>query len=201
MGLTNGTAYTFSVHAGNAIGTGTESARSSAVTPATVPGAPTVVSVDARDGRVTVSWSAPAGTGGAAITGYTVTAAPGGATATTDGTTHTADVTGLVNGTAYTFTVTATNSVGTGPASGASAAATPTADLAVVIATVHYGYWMLGSDGTVYGFGDATPSPGASPPARPPPCTSSRPRAPMGTGSSTTSATSPISATPATSAA
>ena len=105
-GLTNGTAYTFSVHAGNAIGTGTESARSSAVTPATVPGAPTVVSVDARDGRVTVSWSAPAGTGGAAITGYTVTAAPGGATATTDGTTHTADVTGLVNGTAYTFTVT-----------------------------------------------------------------------------------------------
>src|SRR5204862_8282681 len=42
-GLTNGLAYTFKVAATNAVGTGAQSGASNAVTPATVPGAPTLV--------------------------------------------------------------------------------------------------------------------------------------------------------------
>jgi len=70
---------------------------------------------------VTVSWTAPSSDGGAAITGYKVTAAPGGATGTTTGATSVV-VKGLTNGKPYTFTVTATNPAGTGTASAVSGA-------------------------------------------------------------------------------
>ncbi|WP_188054202.1 Ig-like domain-containing protein [Sphingosinithalassobacter sp. CS137] len=90
---------------------------------ATAPGAPTIGTATAGDGQATVSFAAPASNGGAAITGYTVTASPGGATASGSGSPIT--VTGLTNGQAYTFTVTATNAQGTGPASAASNAVTP----------------------------------------------------------------------------
>ncbi len=90
----------------------------------TVPGAPTGASATAGDTHASVSWTAPASNGGSAITGYTVTSTPGGLTATTAGTSAT--VTGLTNGTAYTFTVTAANAIGTSVASVASATVTPT---------------------------------------------------------------------------
>jgi hypothetical protein len=122
-GLTNGTAYTFTVTAANIVGTGAPSAASSAVTPASVPGAPTGVTATSGNEEAVVSFTAPASSGGSAITSYTVTANPGGITASGAGSPIT--VTGLTNGTAYTFTVTATNGVGTGLASAASTAVTP----------------------------------------------------------------------------
>jgi len=95
--------------------------------PASVPGAPTIGTATAGDGQATVSFAAPSNTGQQPITGYTVTAAPGGATAHCAASPCT--VTGLTNGTAYTFTVTATNGVGTGAASASSNSVTPTAQV------------------------------------------------------------------------
>jgi hypothetical protein len=123
-GLTDGTAYTFTVTATNLVGTGSPSVASTPVTPAAAPGAPTGVGAVPGDGQATVSWVAPASNGGSAITGYTVTSSPGGLTASTAGATS-AVVMGLTDNTAYTFKVTATNAIGTGPASSPSPAVTP----------------------------------------------------------------------------
>ena len=113
-GLTAGTAYTFTVQASNANGTGPVSAHSNSVTPtgAVAPSAPTGVSASPATGQAQVSWTAPAN-GGSPITGYTVTPYIGdhGADARPgrSGSATAATVTGLTNGTAYTFTVAATN--------------------------------------------------------------------------------------------
>jgi hypothetical protein len=96
---------------------------------ATAPGAPTGVSATAGNASATVSWAAP-GSGGSAITSYTVTPYIGSVAQTpvtvsgNPPATQTT-VTGLTNGTSYTFTVSATNAVGTGPSSSPSNAVTP----------------------------------------------------------------------------
>jgi hypothetical protein len=127
-GLTNGTTYTFAIAATNAMGTGPDSVESAGVTPATVPGAPTGVSGTGGLDEVVLSWTAPSD-GGSPITGYTVTPSLLGIalTPTTYSSPATSEtLTGLLLGSIYTFTVTATNAVGTGPSSASSAGISPT---------------------------------------------------------------------------
>jgi YVTN family beta-propeller protein len=130
-GLINGIPYTCTVTATNASGTGAASAASNSVTPVApvaVPGAPTGIGATAGNASATVSFTAPANTGGGTLS-YTVTSSPGGFVAS--GSASPITVVGLVNGVAYTFTVTATNSAGTSSASAASNAITPGAATAV----------------------------------------------------------------------
>jgi hypothetical protein len=90
------------------------------------PGAPTSVVATAGDARATVTFAAPTNNGGSAITGYTVTSIPAGGIDSNAGTTSlTHTITGLTNGTSYTFSVKATNAVGTSVASAPSNAVTP----------------------------------------------------------------------------
>jgi uncharacterized protein YhjY with autotransporter beta-barrel domain len=208
IGLTNGTAYTFTVTAANSVGTGAASSASNSVTPAALqtitfnnpgtrnfgtsstltasassglsvtftsattavctitdagalttvstgtctinanqagdaayfaapqvsqsfdinavaPGAPVIGVANAGNTQATISFTPPNSNGGSAITSYTATSAPGGLTGSCA--TSPCTVTGLTNGTAYTFTVTATNSVATGSPSAASNSVTPKA--------------------------------------------------------------------------
>jgi hypothetical protein len=96
---------------------------------ATAPGAPTGVSVAVANGQASVSWTAPSSNGGSPITGYQVKVIPSGGTTTTvpvnSGTATSTTITGLSDGTSYTFTVAAINAIGTGVASAASHAVTP----------------------------------------------------------------------------
>ncbi|APV50826.1 hypothetical protein BWI17_14700 [Betaproteobacteria bacterium GR16-43] len=125
-GLVDGVTYVFTVRAVNAIGTGPASDPSYPAVFATVPGAPSIFAVNTGNGSATVFFSAPALDGASPITGYTVTSNPAGGTDSNAGTLDDPHVvTGLTNGVAYTFTVTATNSVGTGPASAPSGSVTP----------------------------------------------------------------------------
>lgn len=127
-GLTNGIEYVFYIQAINARGLST-AANFNAATPSPIlPTAPRAVTTNvasAGSGEVIVSWLAPLDDGGAPITQYTVTSSPDSITAQVDGDTLSTTVSGLTNGTSYTFTVIATNNIGNSPASSASAATIP----------------------------------------------------------------------------
>jgi len=125
-----------------------------------VPGAPTSVTASAGNAQASVSWTAPTGViTQAPITDYFVqfssnsgsswtTFSDGTATATS------ATVTGLTNGTAYTFRVAAVNGVGTGAYSTASSAVTPETDSEFSSVSL-----LLHMDGTGSTFVDSSGTP------------------------------------------
>lgn len=95
------------------------------------PGAPTIGTATAGNAQASITFTAPTNLGvPAVITSYTATSSPGGITGSAASSPIT--VTGLTNGQAYTFTVTATNASGTGPASAASNSVTPSSAPAAV---------------------------------------------------------------------
>lgn len=123
-GLTNDLSYNFRVKAVNAMGTSVASSTTTK-TPGlpTAPDAPTGATAVEGNTQATITFTAPVDNGGASVTSYTVTSSPGGFTSS--GASSPLTVTGLTNGTGYTFTVTATNSVGTSSSSSASNSVTP----------------------------------------------------------------------------
>src|SRR5207244_2717198 len=123
--LANGTSYTFTVKAKNAMGASPASPPSVAVTPLSVPDAPAGVGAAARNNGATISWAAPSHDGGTPVTNYVVMSSPDNKTVNVGASLTSATITGLTNGAAYTFTVRAVNSVGAGPWSPASNAVTP----------------------------------------------------------------------------
>jgi subtilase family serine protease len=126
--VTNGTTYYYEVSAVNGVGEGAKSAEASA-TPATTPGAPQGLTArQATSKGVTLTWSAPASNGGAAITGYKLNRSTrsGRETSyvTVSCTTSTCSYTdtGTNSRTTYYYNVAATNRVGTGPVSNQASA-------------------------------------------------------------------------------
>jgi len=139
-GLQSATSYTFTVTATNSVGTSDASSASSAITATTVPQAPTIGTATAGNASATVAYTANA-TGGAAVSVFTATSTPSSITGTGS---SPITVSGLSNGTSYTFTVTATNANGTSAASSASNSVTPVVPKPVVTGGT------LTSDATYY---------------------------------------------------
>jgi cytochrome c peroxidase len=95
----------------------------------TAPGAPTIGAATPGNASAGVAFSPPASDGGAAITSYTATCTAGATSRTASAAASPITVSNLTNGTAFACSVTATNSVGTGPAS-AAVSVTPNGPLA-----------------------------------------------------------------------
>ena len=132
--LVNGTAYTFTVRAKNALGDGPASAPSSAVTPLGTPTAVMNLEASAGNARATIVWSAPSSDGGSPIMGYVVTPlGPSPRPAIQLGNITRTVVTGLGNGVRYTFRVAARNALGEGHA-GVSNQVIPRAPVAPAVA-------------------------------------------------------------------
>jgi uncharacterized repeat protein (TIGR01451 family) len=137
-GLTNLTAYTFTVRASNTPappgGTSPASVPSAPVTPPGIsrPAAPTSVSAIPGDKQASITFTVSPPPNGGPITSYTATATPSGITVSIPPpgvglNTGTILVGGLTNGTAYTFTVHATNAGGNSLESTPSNAVVPSA--------------------------------------------------------------------------
>lgn len=164
IGLTRGVTYVFTIQAKNSVGFSEESLAISA-TPAVVPVAPTNIVATGGNALANITWLASSDNGGSDITSYTITSTPGNNRLTVGNVTN-ARFSGLTNGTPYTFTVLAINSIGSSVQSTSSNSVTPlSAPSAPTITTVTPGVgsitieWSEPDDGgtpiTGYTVGDA----------------------------------------------
>ena len=132
-GLQPSTSYSVYIRAVNPLGTGpwsTPQAFTTSSPPNPVvypPGAPLAASAVAGDRSASVSWTAPSEAGSFAISGYQAMASPGGRSCLVSAAALSCEVSGLSNGTTYTFAVRALNGAGWGPWSDPSNAVTPSA--------------------------------------------------------------------------
>ncbi len=125
--LTNGNSYVYRVRAANVIGDGAR-AQANAASPGKAPGAPARALVDPADGQVTITVDPPSITNGSPVVGYQVRKSQDGGPydaweslgstvrpPQTPSAQSGAVVSGLVNGSSYTFQVRAVNGFGPGP--------------------------------------------------------------------------------------
>ncbi|HVH36605.1 MAG TPA: hypothetical protein VM847_21115, partial [Tahibacter sp.] len=115
--LSNGVPVACGVIALNAVGNSELSVLSPEVTPAGPPGAPTLTAANGGDGRIALSFDAPASDNGAAVLGYTASCTPG--THEFGSTQSPLTVSGLSNGIEYRCSVRAVNDAGSSAASNA----------------------------------------------------------------------------------
>ena len=150
-GLTAGTTRHYRVSAINANGTGVPSNVDSATTGTTVPGAPTGLTATASGTTaINLSWSAPASTGGSAITGYKIEVSANGTSGWTDQVANTNSTattyahTGLAAGDTRHYRVSAINANGAGTASNVDSATTASTNTAAMGAPTITGTAQVG---------------------------------------------------------
>ena len=120
-GLTKGNTYTFTAYATNGQGRSTSSNTSIAVTPVTVPGAPTIGTANATSfSSANIAFTAPTDNGGNTIIRYAATSNTSITGNLTQSGSGVVIIGGLSGSSSYTFTVNATNALGTGLSSGIS---------------------------------------------------------------------------------
>lgn len=118
-GLSNGTAYDFRVASTNAVGDSAFSSVAGPITPVAPASPPLAFLAVAGNAQVDLSWTIPESDGGSAITDYQIQSSLNGGvswTVVADAVSPatSATVTGLVNGTTYTYRVAAITSYGLG---------------------------------------------------------------------------------------
>jgi len=152
MGFIGEGTHSFTVVAINALGSGPSSVASFPVDTISHPGAPRNLEGFSEDGQAKVTWWAPSDDCCTPITGFTVTASPGGATCTApSGSTDECTVTGLTNGVSYTLTVVANGDSWVSDA--ASVVVVPgTPSVPGAVTNFEFTSGETGSDGTVWAY-------------------------------------------------